>query len=187
VWPDATMAPMSFDESLPPVVRIFATTQAPDFECPWQAQAPEACTGSGVVVGDRHILTGAHVVANGTFLQVQRLSEPDKVTARVRSVCHDADLALLEVDDPSFTEGIAAPAIGDLPGFSDRVSVVGFPIGGEEISVTEGVVSRLELQSTRPSTPATAAGRCSWTATSAASPFKSSATPTGSARWCRPP
>jgi S1-C subfamily serine protease len=130
----------------PQVVRIYANTLYPDYDCPWQAQAPESSTGSGVIVGETFILTGAHVVANATFLQVQKQGDPDKAVAKVRSICHDADLALLEVEDPSFTEGVEPAAIGDLPDFSDRVAVVGFPIGGEEMSVTEGVVSRLELQ-----------------------------------------
>ena len=30
------------------------------------------------------LLTGAHVVANATFLQVQKPSDPDKVVARIR-------------------------------------------------------------------------------------------------------
>lgn len=128
-----------------PVVRIFANTQEPDYDCPWQTHAPESSSGSGVVVDPGRILTGAHVVANATFLQVQKLGNPDKAVARVRSICHDADLALLETD-PAFTEGLAQVPVGDLPDFKDRVSVVGFPIGGEEVSVTEGVVSRVEVQ-----------------------------------------
>lgn len=130
----------------PPVVRIFAHAQFPDFDSPWQPLAPTSCTGSGVVIGPREILTGAHVVANATFLQVQRLENPDKVTARVRAIAHDCDLALLEVDSPSFAKGMTPAVIGALPDLRDKVSVVGFPIGGDEISITEGVVSRVEVQ-----------------------------------------
>ena len=36
--------------------------------------------------------------------------------------------------------------IGDLPHLRDAVQVVGYPIGGEEVSITEGVVSRIEVQ-----------------------------------------
>ena len=79
------------------VVRIFATTQSPDYESPWQSETPTNSTGSGVVIAPGKILTGAHVVANATFLQVQKVSDPDKLVARVEAISHDCDLALLTV------------------------------------------------------------------------------------------
>lgn len=36
---------------------------------------------------------------------------------------------------------------GDLPALQDAVTVVGYPIGGDTISVTSGVVSRMEILS----------------------------------------
>jgi len=130
----------------PQVVKIFATTQEPDFDSPWQARTPSSSTGSGVIIGSHQILTGAHVVANATFLQIQKISDPDKLVARLVAVCHDCDLALLTVDDHDLTADMEPAVIGDLPDLRDKVSVVGFPVGGEEISITEGVVSRLEVQ-----------------------------------------
>jgi len=127
------------------VVRIYCTSQEPDYDAPWQAKTPSSSTGSGVVIGPGRILTGAHVVAHATFVQVQRVEDPAKVPVRLAAVCHDADLALLEVD-PSFTADVEPPAFGPLPGLQSRVSVVGFPVGGQEVSVTEGIVSRIEVQ-----------------------------------------
>ncbi len=128
------------------VVRIFATAQESDYESPWQAARPSSGTGSGVVVGPGQILTGAHVVADATFIQVQTSTHPDKFTAQLAAVCHDSDLALLQVDDTTFHDETTAAELGGLPDLQDKVSVVGFPVGGEELSVTEGVVSRIELQ-----------------------------------------
>ncbi|MEM8712024.1 MAG: serine protease, partial [Planctomycetota bacterium] len=132
--------------SYPEAVRIYCTYQEADYETPWQTHAPRSSTGSGVVIGEGRILTGAHCVANATFLQVQRGSSPEKIIARVRAVCHDADLAVLEVD-PSATEGIEPAQLGELPQLGDEVTVVGYPVGGEELSMTEGIVSRIEVQS----------------------------------------
>lgn len=132
--------------SRPQVVRVFATTQEPDYDCPWQSHRPASCTGSGVLIGPTRILTGAHVVSNATFIQVQKIFNPDKAVAEVEAVCHDCDLAVLQVKDPAFFAGIAPAQIGQLPRLGDKVSVIGFPVGGEEISVTEGVVSRVEVQ-----------------------------------------
>jgi len=128
------------------VVRIFTTSLDPDYDNPWQTASPSGSTGSGVIVGPRRVLTGAHVVANATFIRVQNSTNPEKYVAEVLGVCHDADLALLEVEDPAFMDGVEVAALGGLPSLRDKVSVVGFPVGGEELSVTEGVVSRIEMQ-----------------------------------------
>jgi len=132
--------------SYPQVVRVYCTYQDPDYENPWQNLASRGSTGSGVVIGRGRILTGAHVVANATFLQVQKPSDPNKVVAKILAISHDRDLALLQVDDPAFTRGIRAAEIGELPRLRDEVSVVGYPVGGDELSITEGVVSRIEVQ-----------------------------------------
>jgi S1-C subfamily serine protease len=133
--------------SHPEVIRVFATSQDPDFDGPWQARTPSNSTGSAVVIGKRLLLTGAHVVANATFLQVQKVSHPDKAIARVKAVSHDSDLALLEVVEPAdFLDDIEPAEVGPMPKLRDEVAVVGYPVGGEEISITEGVVSRIEVQ-----------------------------------------
>jgi S1-C subfamily serine protease len=128
------------------VVRIYCTSQKPDYDAPWQAQTPSSSTGSGVVLPCGRILTGAHVVANATFVQVQKVDDPTKYTAELVGVCHDADLALLSVDDERFPTGVTPAPLGGLPELRSRVSVVGFPVGGQEVSVTEGIVSRIEVQ-----------------------------------------
>ena len=128
------------------VVKVFATSQASDFGCPWQSVSPSGGTGSGVVIDSQLLLTGAHVVANATFVQVQKSSSTEKYTAHVEAICHDSDLALIRVEDSDFMTDIQPAKVGKLPKLRDRVSVVGYPIGGEEVSITEGVVSRIEVQ-----------------------------------------
>lgn len=131
----------------PQVIRVFATSQDPDFDSPWQALSPSSSTGSAVVIEGGWVLTGAHVVANATFLQIQKPSHPDKAIARVRAVSHDCDLALLEVLEPrDFLADIEPAPLGEMPVLRQKVHVVGYPVGGEEISITEGVVSRIEVQ-----------------------------------------
>jgi S1-C subfamily serine protease len=128
------------------IVKIFSTSQSPDYECPWQSLSIDTATGSGVILPGGKILTVAHLVADHTFCQVQRCGIPDKQRARVISVSHECDLALIEPDDPEFTFGIQPMEIGELPDLRDKVYVCGFPIGGDEIGISEGVISRIELQ-----------------------------------------
>ena len=52
--------------SHPEVVRVFATTQDPDHDSPWQARTPSSSTGSGVVIGPGES-EPTDVWANGHF------------------------------------------------------------------------------------------------------------------------
>ena len=128
------------------VVRLFVTSQSPDYDSPWQAERSRSGSGSGVIVGARRILTGAHVVADATFIQVQKSVDSEKRVAKVIAVCHDSDLALVEVEQRNFASKDEIAKIGQLARLRDKVSVIGFPVGGDEVSITEGVVSRVELQ-----------------------------------------
>lgn len=55
--------------------------------------------------------------------------------------------AMLTVNDDEFWEGVSPVEFGELPSLQDAVTVVGYPIGGDTISVTSGVVSRIEILS----------------------------------------
>lgn len=54
---------------------------------------------------------------------------------------------MLAVENDEFWEGVSPVDFGDLPALQDAVTVVGYPIGGDTISVTSGVVSRIEVLS----------------------------------------
>lgn len=127
------------------VVKVFVTSNRIDFSQPWQTTGSQATSGSGCVIEGNRILTNAHVVADHTFIQVRKESSPKKYTARALAVAHDCDLALLTVDDPEFFKDITPLAFGELPQLRDEVTVIGFPMGGDKLSITEGVVSRIEV------------------------------------------
>jgi S1-C subfamily serine protease len=130
------------------VVKVITTSDAPDYDQPWQTDGPDGAVGSGVIVqtsrGPR-VLTNAHVVENQVFIEVRRYGKSQKYEASVEGVGHVCDLALLKVDDPEFADGAPAFPIGELPSLGDRVAALGFPIGGDRLSITEGVVSRIEM------------------------------------------
>jgi len=127
------------------VVKIFTTTNRIDFYRPWQAKGVEGIRGSGCIIEGKRILTNAHVVSDQTFIQVKKYGDPKKYTAELVAIAHDCDLALLKVKDERFFENVEALEVGDLPILQDTVNVIGFPIGGDKISITEGVVSRIEV------------------------------------------
>lgn len=126
-------------------VKVYTVHAEYDYDMPWQLAGQERGGGSGCIIRGNRILTNAHVVANQTFIQVKRAGEAKKYNATVEIVAHDCDLALLRVDDPNFFAGVKPMEIGTLPRMRDKVAVYGFPMGGEELSITEGVVSRIEV------------------------------------------
>lgn len=79
--------------------------------------------------------------------QVKRRGDDTKFLAKVLAIGTECDVALLTVDDGAFWEGLRPLEFGGLPRLQDAVAVVGYPIGGDTISVTSGVVSRIEVLS----------------------------------------
>ncbi len=129
------------------VVKVFVTKNSMDYYQPWQSEGSNAMSGSGAIISGNRILTNAHVVSDHTFIQVRKETNPKRYTAKVQAIGYDCDLAILSVDDPTFFEGITPLEFGELPNLRDKVIVIGFPLGGDKLSITEGVVSRIEVVS----------------------------------------
>ncbi len=128
------------------VVKVFVVQKAPDYYQPWQMGYQMPVSGSGFIIRGNRILTNAHVVANHVDIQVMKAGDTHRASAKLLFVADDADLAELEVDEPGFFAGTRPVAFGPMPRQGDRVSAYGFPAGGETLSVTEGVVSRIEVR-----------------------------------------
>lgn len=128
------------------VVKIYTTQAAPDYFTPWRLLTPRQSSGSGSVIAGNRILTNAHVVANASYVQAQKHNDPRRYQARVTFVSHEADLAVITVDEPDFFSDLKALAIGDLPDPLQEVTVYGYPIGGNTLSITKGILSRVEQQ-----------------------------------------
>ena len=129
------------------VVRIEAAVQVPDYSAPWNSGRFGGGIGTGFIIGKNRILTNAHVVSNARRLLVTIHGSPEKYPAKVDFIAHDCDLALLSVED--FTDFDSFPVfdIGGVPELESQVRVIGYPIGGERLSVTRGVVSRVDFSS----------------------------------------
>ncbi|RZA32105.1 MAG: serine protease [Lysobacteraceae bacterium] len=143
--PSATTAP-----ALPAVensvVKIFATVRRPDPYKPWSKASPVDVTGSGVIIEGKRILTNAHVVGYASQVEVQASQSGDKVSAKVIALARGLDLAVLELDDPSFFDKrppVQRAAV--LPDVREAVFAYGYPVGGNSLSTTRGIVSRVEF------------------------------------------
>ena len=130
------------------VVKVFATMRYPDPFKPWTKQAPSEVTASGVVIEGKRILTNAHVVLYASQVQIQASAAGDKVPATVVAVAPGIDLAVLQLDDATFFDTHPPVArASKLPQIKDAVLAYGFPTGGNSLSITKGIVSRIEFVS----------------------------------------
>src|SRR3989440_3303298 len=128
------------------LVRITATSAEPDYRAPWNAGGLQRGVGAGFVISGNRIMTNAHVVANSRYITVERDGDPNKYPATVQFIANDCDLALITVPAPDFFKNMLPLKFGGIPALESTVSAYGYPIGGERMSVTTGIVSRVDFQ-----------------------------------------
>lgn len=127
------------------VVKIHASQQSPDLIRPWTKGIPRQVKGSGVVIDGKRILTNAHVVKYASQIYVQPNQSASHIPARIEAIAPGIDLAILKLDDESFFDHRGSLAFAqELPRVKDTINVYGYPTGGTELSVTQGIVSRIE-------------------------------------------
>ncbi|XP_015637470.1 protease Do-like 2, chloroplastic isoform X2 [Oryza sativa Japonica Group] len=129
------------DKFLNAVVKVYCTHIAPDYGLPWQKQRQHASTGSAFMIGDGKLLTNAHCVEHDTQVKVKRRGDDKKYIAKVLARGIECDLALLSVENEEFWRGTEPLQLGRLPCLQDSVTVVGYPLGGDTISVTKAQVT----------------------------------------------
>ena len=128
------------------VVKVSATMRYPDLTHPWAKHSPQEASGTGVIIDGKRILTNAHVVLYASQLFVESYQSSDKLPAKVEAVSPGIDLAVLRLEDESFFDKRPPLARSStLPEVKETVLVYGYPQGGSTLSVTKGIVSRIEF------------------------------------------
>lgn len=146
--PQAVALPDSINRS---VVRIETTSQTADYRIPWNSGEISDGIGTGFVISNpkianRCILTNAHVVSDARFINLSKEGDSRPVSAHVLYIAHDCDLALLVPETPSFFKNTIPLKLGSIPPVESTVTVYGYPVGGDKLSVTRGIVSRIDFQ-----------------------------------------
>jgi S1-C subfamily serine protease len=141
---------MPVAEAFNACVKVFCTAVAPCYALPWVRGEESHATGSGFAVllpsGVRRLLVHAHVLENHALVQVRRVNEAQKYVAQVDCVGYDVDVGVLKVPDEQFWRSIPLLQLpSGLPSAMAEVVTAGFPAGGEELSITRGVVNRILL------------------------------------------
>lgn len=127
------------------IVKVEVVSRTPDYETPWQGGNFGRGTGTGFLVAPGLFMTNAHVVANAEKIDISLYADARRIPAKVKYVAHDADLALLEIADASAFDGVPCLEFSEeMPQLEDTVRAIGYPIGGNRLSVTRGIVSRVD-------------------------------------------
>ncbi len=129
------------------VVKIECTHERPNYVSPWASGSQGGGVGTGFIIDGKRILTNAHVVSDARYLDVKREGVTKKFKAKIKYIAHDCDLAILEIEESvdEFFKGTTALQIGGVPKLNSKVAAYGYPIGGQRMSVTRGIVSRIEF------------------------------------------
>ena len=125
------------------IVKVYVTSKSTSNYAPWNSDTVSS-SGSGFMIEGKRILTNAHVVANQIFVEIQRDGNPKRYQASVEAVSHEMDIAILQVKDESFFAKGTPLVLGDLPELHQQITVHGYPVGGDTLSTTRGIVSRIE-------------------------------------------
>ena len=115
---------------------------------PWKRETPIGIGGSGVVIAPGRILTNAHVAEQASEILVESSQTTLPIEVELIAIDRSRDLALLGITDEEFIKN--HPPIALLDGIPDegaRVIVMGYPVGGDVLSTTSGVISRTEWAS----------------------------------------
>jgi S1-C subfamily serine protease len=140
----AAPAPASIRPVAESVVHLQVYRSRADWNLPWRMTPVDSAVGSGFLIEGSRVITNAHVVADAREILVRRPDQANPYVATVAAVGNDCDLAVLQVKDPAFAIGLKPLALGTVPRSGSRVLTYGFPLGGQDVSSTAGIVSRVE-------------------------------------------
>ncbi|WCL48777.1 S1C family serine protease [Leptospira sp. GIMC2001] len=112
---------------------------------PWMKESFTTGLGSGIIIAPNLVLTNAHVVMDSKFLTIRHYNKKKAYTAKIKHIATDCDLALLEVEDEDFNQGVKIFSFADqLPTLGSELLVLGYPNGTENLTVEKGNVLSLE-------------------------------------------
>jgi len=126
------------------VVKLFTTQQSWSVSQPWSKKRSKQITCSAFFI-EQGILTNAHCIADATYIEMEVPELADKIEVRTIAVNHQLDLALLKPSNTNIKLDITPIKLGEFPNLRDKVVTVGYPVGGRQVSYTEGVVSRIDV------------------------------------------
>lgn len=137
------------------IIKIYTSFNQYDHQNPWSKLGPRQKYGSGAIIqlpdsDQMVVLTNSHVISAHTYIEGRKNGQTDRYKLKPLWVSHELDLALLvpfhDHEIALFFSGTTPVPLGNVPPLQTDLMLLGYPIGGDTISATKGVLSRLEYQ-----------------------------------------
>ena len=143
--PESTPAPApSAALEQPPVVRVNVASQSYNFSQPWRKNTPAIRQGLGVVLMDGRILVTAQLVADHTYVELEKPETALKAAAEVEVVDYDSNLALLRAPAADFLQAIPGARLNDSITVGDQVEIIQLEPTGKPLR-TPATVTTVEV------------------------------------------
>jgi membrane-associated protease RseP (regulator of RpoE activity) len=126
------------------LVRVNSTNQAFDFFRPWTKKAPFLRRGLGVVLQGGQILVTAELVANRTYVELEKAGSGEKSPAEIVVVDYDCNLALLRPTDLTFLKEAKPVSLDSGASVGDKASILQLESNGL-IADTPGVITTITV------------------------------------------
>ncbi len=145
----AGITPPAKENANPPsssisVLRVNATGQAYDFFRPWMKKPPGTRRGLGTLIEGGRLLVTAELVANATFIELEKAATAEKSSATVERVDYESNLAILQPDNPTFVAGMKPLSLDKGVRVGGRAIILQLEQNGE-IAETEGTVTSIAI------------------------------------------
>jgi len=134
------------------VVQIFSDKTIVNYVKPWSISHKERSTGSGFAISlngfkkpTKYIMTNAHCVNEASYITVRKQGISKMFKAKIEAIGYEVDLAILSVSSAEFWKVTPTLRFGEIPPKLAKVQVYGYPLGGYNISITQGVVNRIRI------------------------------------------
>ena len=127
------------------VVKVFAAKQSHNYNEPWKSNGVVRSFATGFMIDDNRILTNAHAVSNARYIQVRFGNNPKKRDVELEYISDDFDLAVLKFKNKDDIPKVKPLKFSESLKLKESVIVYGYPMGGDKLSITEGIISRIQL------------------------------------------
>ncbi len=126
------------------VVRVSSTNQDYDFFRPWAKKNPRDFHGLGAVIAGNRVLVTAQLVANHSYVELERAESGQKSAAKVLCVDYEANLAILQPVAENFLGNLSPLELTLDAVVGDRVNVLQLESNDALVS-TPGPITTIEV------------------------------------------
>ena len=129
------------------VFKIITDHNIPNWESPWVKTEKYQSSGTGfcIAVGKKkYILTNCHCVENAVLIKAFN-RQGSGFSIKVDAILYECDMALLSPVGGDDLKDVEPLRFRRLPNKLEKVRVVGYPLGGYNISISAGIVNRVVM------------------------------------------